>query len=135
VLKSIILMIFLVLLVGCASTDKTPLSADSFNMTSTDPSYGFTEKDPIELGGFLRGTKYEGAHVEYFNSLQGPNGEQVQVKRLGSCCSFEDASMPFGGGLLDMYELTYNGISQPMVIYVNLYKFVKPMAPIGFALQ
>ena len=104
-------------------------------MTSKDPTYGYNEQNPVELGGFLLGSKYEGTHVEYFQSLLGPNGEQVQVKRLGSCCAFEDSSMPFGGGLLDMYELTYKGISKPIIIYVNLYKFVKPMAPQGFALQ
>ena len=133
--KSLILVIFIVILVGCVSTTNTPLSADSFIMTSKDPTYGYNEQNPVELGGFLRGSKYEGAHVEYFQSLLGPNGEQVQVKRLGSCCAFEDSSMPFGGGLLDMYELTYKGISKPIIIYVNLYKFVKPMAPQGFALQ
>jgi len=134
VFKNIIVIIFLVQFSGCASTSKAPLSIDSFDMTSKDPEYGVTEQNPIELGGFLRGTKYEGAHIEYFQGLQGPNGEQVQVKRLGSCCAFEDPSMPFGG-LLDMYELTYNGISKPIVIYVNLYKFVKPMAPKGLVLQ
>jgi hypothetical protein len=128
-------MIFVVHLTGCASTTKTPLLADSFNMTSKDPSYGYNEQNPIELGGFLRGTKYEGVHVEYFQSLLGPNGERVQVKRLGSCCAFEDSSMPFGGGLLDKYELTYKGVSKPIIIYVNLYKFVKPMAPKGLVLQ
>ena len=134
-LKNLVLIIFIAYLSGCTSTPKTPLSADSFNMTSQDPSYGYTEANPVELGGFLRGTKYEGAHIEYFQSLLGPNGEQVQVKRLGSCCAFQDASMPLGGGLLDMYELEYSGISKPVVIYVNLYKFIKPMAPKGLALQ
>lgn len=119
---------------GCTTTVKTPLSADSFSMTSKDPAYGFSAQKPIELGGFLHGSKYEGAHMEYFQNLLGPNGEQVQARRLGSCCAFEDSSIPFGGGLLDKYELTYDGITKPLIIYVNLYKFVKPMAPQGFAL-
>lgn len=127
-------MIFLAQLTGCATTEGL-LFEDSINMTSEDPSYGFSEENPIELGGFLRGTKYEGAHAEYFEGLKGPNGEHVYVKRLGSCCAFDDYTMPFGGGLLDKYELTYNGLSKPIVIYVNLYKFVKPMAPMGLVLQ
>lgn len=104
-------------------------------MVSSDSEYGYSPTKPIELGGFLRGTKYEGAHIEYFQSLFGPNGEQLEIKRLGSCCPFEDSSMPFGGGLLDKYELSYEGLSEPVVIHVNLYKFNKPMAPKGFTLN
>ena len=132
--KNLVLIILLSHLIGCASTSKEPLSSESFNMTSKDSTYGYTEVNPIELGGFLRGTKYEGAHIQYFDSLLGPNGEEVKVRRLGSCCEFLDDSMPFGGGLLDKYELTYKGISKPVVVYVNLYKYTKPMAPKDFAL-
>jgi hypothetical protein len=134
VLKKLVLIVLLSQIIGCATTSKEPLSAEAFNMTSKDLTYGYTQENPIELGGFLRGTKYEGAHIQYFESLLGPKGEEVSVKRLGSCCEFLDDSMPFGGGLLDMYQLTYEGISKPVVIYVNLYKFTKPMAPKNFAL-
>lgn len=37
---------------------------------------------PVELGGFMRGTKYEGAHFEYFSSLLGPQGQKVKVEQL-----------------------------------------------------
>lgn len=133
-LKNLVSITFILILAGCASASKNPLPIDSFVMTSQDPSYGFTKDKPIELGGFLLGTKYEGAHIEYFQSLLGPNGEEVEVRRLGSCCSFEDQNLPFGGGLLDIYELTYEGLSNPVIIYVNLYKFIQPMAPKGFVL-
>lgn len=133
-LKNIILMTVLIQLFGCVSTTKVPLTEDSFVMTSTDTEYGYSEAKPVNLGGFLSGTKSKGAHVEYFQSLLGPSGEQVRVRRLGSCCPFEDPSLMLGGGMLDRYELTYEGISEPAVIYVNLYKFEKPMAPVGFAL-
>lgn len=88
----------------------------------------------MALGGFLIGTKYQGAHNEYFAGLMGPNGEHVTVKRLGSCCSFVDLTLPLGGGLLDMYKFTYKGIKKPVVIYVNFYKFEQPLAPAGFNL-
>lgn len=38
------------------------------------------------------------------------------------------------GGFLDRYQLTYEGQKKPVIIYVNLYKFNKPLAPMGFAL-
>lgn len=81
----------------------------------------------------MLGTEYEGFHYKYFQSLVGPKGQQVNAKRLGSCCGFVDSSQPFGGsGLLDKYELTFEGQKMPVVIYVNLYKHEAPKAPSGF---
>ncbi|WP_207801117.1 MULTISPECIES: hypothetical protein [Gammaproteobacteria] len=130
-------------LTACTSTQESPSQSQQSNTTptitdsrtSSDPDYGYTSHKPIELGGFLRGTRSEGAHIDYFESLTGPNGEKVEVHRLGSCCGFEDDSLPFGGGLLDRYHLSYRGIPEPVVIYVNLYRFNKPMAPMGFLLE
>ncbi len=130
----VILVAFVIILAGCTATGQNNTIDVSTEFTSTDPDYGYSESKPVSLGGFLRGTQYEGAHIQYFESLRGPNGEQVQVRRLGSCCAFEDASMPFGGGLLDKYQLTYAGQTEPKIIFVNLYKFEKPMAPLGFKL-
>lgn len=132
--KQVFLVVLFIALAACGTTQNNASSAFSSEMTSNDPEYGYTAQKPIELGGFLRGSKYEGAHIDYFQSLEGPNGETVEVKRLGSCCAFEDATMPFGGGMLDRYQLSYNGIKKPVVIYVNLYKFNKPLAPKGFLL-
>lgn len=132
--KSLVLSMLFVFLVGCASTSKTPLPAQSFNMTFKEPSYCHTQENPIELGGCLRGIKCDGAQLQYFPSFLDPDGVEVYVKRLGSCCAFEDPSIPLGGGLLDMYELTYDEISKPIFNYVNLYKFVKPKAPKNFVL-
>jgi len=133
-MKQVLIIILTIATLGCNTTPKEPLSTESFQLTSQDPDYGYSSKKPIELGGFLRGTKSYGAHVEYFEGLLGPNGEQVTAQRLGSCCAFEDKTMPFGGGLLDKYQLTYKGQKSPAIIYVNLYKFNKPLAPKGFAL-
>ncbi|GEK10963.1 hypothetical protein [Pseudoalteromonas peptidolytica] len=133
-MKKVLVVFFTLLIFGCNTTPKESISTDSFHLTSNDPEYGYTEKKPIELGSFLRGTKSASAHIEYFDGLIGPNGEKVKVTRLGSCCAFEDKSMPFGGGLLDRYQLTYEGQEKPAIIYVNLYKFNKPLAPKGFSL-
>jgi hypothetical protein len=133
-MKQISIIILTIVLFGCNTTPNKPLSTESFQLTSQDSDYGYTSQKPIELGGFLQGTKSAGAHIEYFEGLLGPNGEEVSIQRLGRCCAFEDKTMPFGGGLLDRYQLTYKGQKKPAVIYVNLYKFNKPLAPKGFAL-
>ncbi|MCG7560310.1 MULTISPECIES: hypothetical protein [Pseudoalteromonas] len=133
-MKYTLLIIFFALLSGCQSTTPEPGIQGEAAFTANDPEYGYTTHKPVKLGGFLRGSKYEGSHIEYFQSLTGPNGEPVQVKRLGSCCPFEDQSMPFGGGMLDKYQLSYPGQKKPVIIYVNLYQFEAPKAPQGFTL-
>ncbi|TMP27722.1 hypothetical protein CWB99_13595 [Pseudoalteromonas rubra] len=133
-MKYILLIFFFALLSGCQTTSPEPGITGDTEYTSSDPEYGFVPHKPIKLGGFLRGSKYEGSHIDYFQSLTGPNGEPVEVKRLGSCCPFEDKSMLFGGGMLDQYELSYEGQKKPVTIYVNLYQFEAPKAPQGFTL-
>jgi hypothetical protein len=133
-MKKLLIVLVIFLTYGCSSTANNSQFTADLSTSSTDPQYGYIESKPVELGGFMRGTKYEGAHFEYFRSLLGPQGQKVKVERLGSCCEFEDASLPLGGGLLDRYELTYEGQKKPAVIYVNLYRFEQPKAPQGFTL-
>ena len=78
-MKQVLVIFFTLFIVGCNTTPKEPLSEESFNLTSIDPEYGYTAEKPIELGGFLLGSKSAGAHKQYFEGLLGPNGEQVKV--------------------------------------------------------
>jgi len=135
-MKNLVALLIIISIAGCSSANTPGSSPTSVDLThtSTDPTYGFSEASPIMLGGFLHGTKYQGTHIQYFDNLVGPNGQKVKVRRLGSCCGFEDASLPLGGGMLDMYELSYAGQDNPVVVFVNLYKFEMPKAPMGFAL-
>lgn len=133
-MKYALFVIFFALLSGCQSTSRDLGIKGEAAFTANDPQYGYVAHKPVKLGGFLRGSKYEGSHIEYFQSLTGPNGEPVRVKRLGSCCPFDDQSMPFDGGMLDKYELSYPGQKKPVIIYVNLYQFEAPKAPQGFTL-
>lgn len=134
-MKNLFVLLFAMALFGCGATPKIPLGQEYYRNTSSDPEYGYTQEKPIKLGGFMVNSKYAGKHSEYFEGLMGPHGEQVQVERLGSCCMFEDDSLELGGGLLDRYQLSYEGLKQPMIIYVNLYQFERPMAPQGFILE
>jgi hypothetical protein len=40
--------------------------------------------------------------------------------------------MSFGGALLDRFELSYEGIEKPVIIFVDLYEYNQPKAPKGF---
>ena len=92
-----------------------------------DKGYGRTPEKPINVG--------VGASEQhkYLNSLAGPNGELLEYTRLGACCPFEDPALPFGGGLLDIYQVIYEGASEPVNLYLNLYhEDDKLYIPVGF---
>ena len=133
-MRLILLLLAVVAIISCTSTVNKSQVEVSKQFTTADPEYGYDEAKPVQLGGFLMGRQSEGAHFQYFENLRGPAGQLVEVQRLGSCCAFEDPTLPFGGGLLDRYLLTYEGQDKPAIIYINLYKFEKPMAPVGFTL-
>jgi len=150
-LKIITSVVLLSLIISCKSTqqqqpeilstlkvnNQTPRYQSSQNQpffilltASEDTSYGLTPDKPINVGvGAAEQHKY-------LNSIAGPNGEPIQYTRLGACCPFEDPNLPFGGGLLDIYQVTYEGLSQPVNLYLNLYhKADKLYLPIGFTLR
>ena len=83
-------------------------------------NYGVTSTAPILVGGvdLRKGPSYE---REYLERLTGPNGEKVTYTRTGSCCEFETPNGFLGGGLLDTYEITYQGLEAPVVLYINMY--------------
>ncbi len=100
---------------------------------ATSPTYGYSEKEPILIGGaFDNGVKR--SH-KYLKALRGPKGEMISYERRGSCCPFETKNSELGGGLLDAYELTYKGLSQPLVLYINIYDPGELMIPQGLTVS
>ena len=97
--------------------------------TQEPSGYGYTQEDPIKVGGGPAGEQ------EYLRHLRGPEGQKLRFERLGSCCGFEDSSLPFGGGMLDMYEVTYEGLRKPVTLYLDMYRRVEPREPTGFRLD
>lgn len=94
---------------------------------STDKKYGYepNHKTSIKVG------RIENEQA-YLKALRGPNGESVQFRRWSSCCEFKSKSAAFGKGLLDKYEVYYQGLKEPIILYVNGYDYENPEAPFGF---
>lgn len=116
-----------------AQTKQTLLDNQTFLISkySDDPTYGYTEKNPVKVGGISEGPLNE---RRFLNALSGPNGEKVFYQRLGSCCPF-NTPRGFGGqGLLDKYEVYYSGQEKPSVIYINMYDSEELLVPVGFRL-
>ena len=84
------------------------------------PEYGLSQNDPILVGGenLQQGPVYERA---YLDKLTGPDGEKVSYTRVGSCCQFKTPHGMLGGGMLDKYEVIYEGLDDPVVLYFNMY--------------
>jgi len=92
--------------------------------------YGYSEKVPIAVGGGFP----DGADkvYSYLNSLKGPQGQKIHYSRIGTCCSFKAPDSPFDGtGLLEVYEITYDGLSKPTRLYFNWYGAPDPQIPVG----
>jgi len=100
---------------------------------ATDKTYGYTEKNPIMVGNGNEGPKNE---RRFLNALAGPEGEQINYQRKGSCCHFYTQNGTFGDtGLLDMYEITYEGLKTPITLYINMYDSDTLKVPVGFTLK
>lgn len=137
--RTIALTIIATLLVGCASgsgptAGPLPSNGDPapVNMeVATDSTYGYTAANPVKVGGVRaeRGVQNERA---YLGALGGPNGERVTYQRLGSCCEFSTPNgLVLNSGMLDQYELTWEGQAAPIVLYINMYDYQTPKVPRG----
>jgi hypothetical protein len=133
----------IMLFMACSATKTTTsstkpqlLNDNAFVLTevSTDASYGYTEKNPIKVGGVetLEGPKNE---RRFLNALAGPNGEKISYTREGSCCEFNSKRGFMGKGLLDTYTIKWVGQTKPITIYINMYDSDSIKAPFGLTIN
>jgi hypothetical protein len=97
---------------------------------STDKTYGYVETNPIKVGRRNGGPR---AEELFLSALRGPDGQHVKYERDGSCCAFETPNAWVGTeGLLDMYEVKYEGLKEPIILFLNMYDYEQPKVPVGF---
>jgi hypothetical protein len=91
---------------------------------SDDPTYGVTRENPVQVGG---GAMFGQARERRFlEALRGPGGQPVRYKRVGSTAISNTSP------ILDGYEVTYEGLEKPAVVYIDEYHFGELRAPRGF---
>lgn len=95
---------------------------------ASEADYGRKKKMNIKVGSIR-------AEFLYIAQLTGPNGEEVVATRLGSCCDVKSASAPLGKAPLDMWEINYEGLDEPFILYLNGYDYEPPMCPMGLAFK
>jgi hypothetical protein len=120
----------LLALCACSSTPRArrerparPFAASEHWHEET--SYGFTADNPIRIGGGPEGESI------FFEVLRGPQGQPVAWRRVGGCCELETFHGLVG---LDIYEVIYEGLEQPITLYLDVYHSEPVHAPRGFTL-
>ncbi len=130
------LTIGMMLISACKSSKGTSGTSNknstSVTTVSTDKTYGFTQENPIKVGGTGSGPANE---RKYLDALAGPNGESISYVRVGSCCSFKTPNGLMGAGFLDRYEVTWSGQASPVYLYLNMYDKDELKAPVGFTIK
>lgn len=92
-----------------------------------DAEYGYKMEKPIKVGGgVMNGPERQRSYLE---ALLGPKGESVSYSRIGSCCGFDRKNMK----PLDMYEIHYEGLGEPIVLYLDSYAKGPLLIPVGLS--
>lgn len=146
-ISSLLLFISSLLLVSCISTRNTIKNIDnnipgpsinetynSFIITkkATDKKYAYNEDYPVNVG-FTTLEDGLNNQLRYLNALAGPNGEKISYKLVDSCCPFPTKRSDMGAGMLDLFEITFEGQKKPVLIYLNKFERGELMIPIGLS--
>jgi hypothetical protein len=146
--KTAALLLLIMFTISCISTKSTLKNVDAnapipkltrdntFVLTefSKDAKYGYDKDYPINV--FYRNTNDEEINQKRFlNALAGPNGETITYKNKGICCPFPSKNINTGGGFLDIYEITYEGLQSPIILYLNRYEKGSLLVPMGLGLK
>lgn len=94
---------------------------------SENQKYGIDGEYPVKVG-----EKSAETQRRYLSTLAGPNGEELEFYRVGSCCAYKSENSAFGKALVDIYSVTYEGLKKPIYIYISFYDKEKLYIPQGF---
>jgi hypothetical protein len=108
----------------------TPKNTFVITQYSTDKKYGFDPDYPINI--YFENTTNDTINQQrYLNALAGPNQEKLIYKRKKSCCPFTTKNGAIGAGMLDVYEITWQGNTKKLELYFNIYEKGELYAPVG----
>lgn len=141
---SLTIVVLLLSLGGCRGNVKIDVTTNFLRAferglpEAFDPEYGRSETDAIKLGSpessdpTLEGRRNR---TYFLLSLRGPNGERARYTRLGSCCPQPGLHGHRGREMLDIFQVTYRGLDEPVDLYFNVHSFDKPEVPFGFTFE
>jgi hypothetical protein len=122
-----------------STVDNLEVAQNAYLLTkiSDDPEYGYTSKKPIKVASMKSDENIAQNEYLYMNALLGPDGEEIEYKRTGSCCGYKSNSPKafLGSALLDKYEVTIKGKTEKKVLYLDMYESGIVVAPLGFTFK
>lgn len=146
--KTALLIALCISITACTSTKSTIKNIDNnapnlqlganntflISEFSTDRKYGYDKDYPINI--FYESTRNETINQQRFlNALAGPKGEKITCTKLERCCPFPTKTSAMGAGLLEVYELKWDGQKSPVILYLNIYEKGVLMVPFGLSLK
>ena len=73
--------------------------------------------------------------TRFLNALAGPKGEKITYTKQESCCPFPSKHSAMGAGLLDVYEIVWDGQKKPILLYLNIYEKGYLKVPVGLSIK
>lgn len=145
-IKIIFGFILILIITSCISTKSTLRNVDNtvekpaikdnhyvITNVSTDAKYGYQKDYPINLG--FDNERFGDRSVMYFfNALKGPNGEKISFIKIDNCCPFPTSRSTMGGGILEIYEVKFEGVKNTAMLYINIFDKGKLECPKGFTI-
>lgn len=139
--------IFILFLSSCGSVKSTLKNVDNtvsrpgikdnhyiITTYAKDSKYGYNKDYPINLG--FENEKFGFRSIDFFfNALLGEKGEKITYIKKESCCPFPTTRSVMGGGILDIYEVSFNGSSKTIVLYFNIFDKGQLLCPNGFSIK
>jgi hypothetical protein len=118
---------FLPTVVEVLSTATAAFTEEPACQLSTDPDYGFSPDQPIQVGSnqLSDGPARE---LTYLLTLRGPNGEEVFFTR-------QAPQFNLAGTIVDPYLVEYEGIGESVILYFDLYTYTPLFVPLGFSCE
>ncbi len=141
-MKSLFKIVILVLIMTSCGAKKPTILSSTTNPTtksseympffevrnySQDKNYGLTGDNPVKVG-----EQSANNQRRFLASLAGPNGEELEFYRRGSCCAYDSENGFMGKALVDVYDVTYEGLKKPILVYISFYDSEKLYIPVGF---
>ena len=99
-----------------------------------DKKYGYNQDYPVNVGfrtieeGYIN-------QVRFLNALAGPKGEKIKFEKKDACCPFPTKKNVMGAGTIDVYQITWEGIPKPILLYINRFEKGELMIPMGFSIR
>jgi len=92
-----------------------------------DPEYGYSPDKPIQVGNTNLKDGPEREQL-YLLTLRGPENQEVVFTRQAPQFNQE-------GTIVDPYQIAYDGLEVPLLLYFDLYNFSTLQVPIGFTCE